>query len=1001
MRSFSATSLAAITVALAVPAAAQDAPPASDAAESDPDAEADEDVPISDNEILVIAEALRGTVDTDQPPLLELGEADIAAYGASSIADLIAALGDTASNGRGQGGGFPVILVNGMRITSFRELRSYPPEAIQKVEVFPEEVAQQYGYSADQRVVNLVLKDNYSSREIELEYGQPFDGGTSTKEVEATLVRIAGQSRLNFNAQYQDRSTLTEAERDIVQSGGGAGDSDQAPYRSLVADSDEIKLDGNWTTSLGTGTSLTLNSSFERSNTLSLQGLDTVSLDQLAVDNRRTTYAAGAGLNTSLGDWQLSVTADGNRATSKSVIDRRADSAAPTVDPGEDEAKSTTDSLSGKSTLIGRPFYLPAGDVSVTFDAGYDWTRIERDDTRTTGGPTSLKRGVLNAGVNMALPLTSVADDVLAGIGDTTLQLSAGVDRYSDFGTLYDWSAGLIWAPLEWITLNASYIGRDRAPSLAQLGNPEIATPNVQVFDLSRNETVLATVVTGGNPNLPAESQSNFKIGANIALPFIDDARLSIDYYDDHSTDVAASFPTLTPTIEAAFPGRVTRDASGRLIQLDQRPVTFAAQASRRIQVGLNLGGAFGKPRESARQNANPMRAVFTAARGGGQGGNASGQGGGQGAQGDGQGRGGFGGGRFNPEFFQQMRERLCTDGGEVTPEMLAEAPDFLKQRMLNEDGTINAEAAAQMKQRMCSPDTAGGPGGSGGPGGGQRPNFDPAVMAAFRTKLCSGETITVVDLADLPEGLRTVLLGPDGTVSDNRVEQIRSRICRQPDDGAAAAGEGGGSRRDGGDARPRGGGNVIIAGSPPGGGGPPGGGVRGPGGGGFRGPSGDGRGRWFANLSYTYALQEEVLIAEGGPLLDLLDGDALGGSGRTRHGASLTGGFFYAGFGARYSVRYTGKSTLDGSRLPGSTDLTFHDLATVDLRLFADLNERTRLLEAVPFLKNTRVSLAFDNLFDARQRVTDNSGTVPLRYQPYLIDPLGRQFSIEFRKLF
>jgi outer membrane receptor protein involved in Fe transport len=54
-----------------------------------------------------------------------------------------------------------------------------------------------------------------------------------------------------------------------------------------------------------------------------------------------------------------------------------------------------------------------------------------------------------------------------------------------------------------------------------------------------------------------------------------------------------------------------------------------------------------------------------------------------------------------------------------------------------------------------------------------------------------------------------------------------------------------------------------------------------------------------------------------------------------------------------------------------------------------------------MPFLENTRVSFGITNLFDARQRVTDQNGAVPLRYQPYLIDPNGRSFRFEIRKLF
>ena len=112
---------------------------------------------------------------------------------------------------------------------------------------------------------------------------------------------------------------------------------------------------------------------------------------------------------------------------------------------------------------------------------------------------------------------------------------------------------------------------RDAAPSLGQLGNPEIATFNVPVFDLARNETVLATVISGGNPFLPAQSQRDWRFGVNWQLPeftsAIQQGRLDLQFFKNHSEDVAAGFPLLTPTIEAAFPGRVTRQAADRPIR--------------------------------------------------------------------------------------------------------------------------------------------------------------------------------------------------------------------------------------------------------------------------------------------------------------------------------------------------------------------------------------------------------------------------------------------------
>lgn len=169
---------------------------------------------------------------------------------------------------------------------------------------------------------------------------------------------------------------------------------------------------------------------------------------------------------------------------------------------------------------------------------------------------------------------------------------------------------------------------------------------------------------------------------------------------------------------------------------------------------------------------------------------------------------------------------------------------------------------------------------------------------------------------------------------------------------------------------------------------------------GGPGGPGGNGQGRWFFGLNHTIELSNKVLIADGGPVLDLLHGDALS-SAQPRHKTDARIGMFYRGFGGNIAAKYTGSSRLDGSGLPGSTDLHFGDLATFDVRLFVDFNQQESVLKSVPFLKNTRVSLSIDNVFDARQRVTDSNGDVPLRYQPYLIDPVGRSIGIELRKMF
>ena len=69
-----------------------------------------------------------------------------------------------------------MLLLNGLRISSFRELRDIPPEAIERVDILPEEVALKYGYRADQRVVNFVLRQRFRSTAARADVGAATDG---------------------------------------------------------------------------------------------------------------------------------------------------------------------------------------------------------------------------------------------------------------------------------------------------------------------------------------------------------------------------------------------------------------------------------------------------------------------------------------------------------------------------------------------------------------------------------------------------------------------------------------------------------------------------------------------------------------------------------------------------------------------------------------------------------------------------------------------------------
>jgi len=585
-------------------------------------------------EILVVAERIRGQVESPAPPIAVLDEKDIQALGATTLADVLTQLAPQTGSGRGRSGGPPVVLINGQRIGNFREMRNFPQEAIRRVEILPEEVALRFGFPANTRVVNMILKDNFASRTVEAETAMPTRGGFQTYEVEATSLRIKGPQRFSITAKIDDTSELTEAERGVIQTPGSvptvSTDPDPAAYRSLIADSRELGLNMSLARGLGKdglGGNVSVNGNLTRTDSRRNSGLDVVVLrapggatavrslaDPLERATRITTAQGGAALNSRLGNWQLSATLDGTHTESRTLIDRRANTAAlvaaaaagtlpitgalpPVANAGVDTALSNTESLTSLVTLIGRPARLPGGEVTATIRAGYAWSDIASSDTRSATGPVSLRRGDLNGALNLGLPITSRRENFGAGLGDLSANFSVGLNHLSDFGSVTDWSAGLTWSPLafEKLSLTASYLVNEIAPGLAQLGNPQTVTLNVPVFDLVRGETVLATVIGGGNRALRKEQQRDLKFGANWQLPFLQNSSLVVEYFRNRSDDVTASFPLLTPEIEAAFPGRVTRDATGRLISIDQRPVTFAEQHAQRLRWGVNLTGQLGK----------------------------------------------------------------------------------------------------------------------------------------------------------------------------------------------------------------------------------------------------------------------------------------------------------------------------------------------------------------------------------------------------------------------
>jgi hypothetical protein len=375
-----------------------------------------------DEEIVIRGARPRGSVIGDIPPQNTLDARDVRATGATSITELLDALAPQIGSARGRGGEAPVLLLDGQRISGFRELRDIPTEAIQRVEILPEEVALKYGYRADQKVVNIVLRQRFRSTTLQAAGGWATDGGYASGNADVTrfLVQRAGRTTLNFHA--SGNTMLTEAERNIIldptQITGTPAQ--ELAARSLAGSNHDVRASATINRTVFGDVSGTINAELENSHGRSLIGLNPSVLEPLA----RTTDANSAHLGGVLNGetkskWRWTVT--GNADLDVNFI--HSDRANPLFPL--DRTRSTTSSGDIKGTANGKLFKLPAGDASTTLTLGGSTVHLDSSRTRLgASSSTSLSRTMGEAAINLDLPVSRRGREFSA-LGNFTINANA------------------------------------------------------------------------------------------------------------------------------------------------------------------------------------------------------------------------------------------------------------------------------------------------------------------------------------------------------------------------------------------------------------------------------------------------------------------------------------------------------------------------------------------------------------------------------------------------
>ena len=590
-----AIALALSTTAYAQDTTAMDAPVATTKTETQAPATTAQQAPATEEDIygeesdaIVVTGIRRGSVVGDIPPENVLGGRDVRATGATDINELLEALAPQIGSARGRGGERPILLLNGQRVSSFREMRDIPTEAIERVEILPEEVALKYGYRADQRVVNIVLRESFRSTVARLEGNTATDGGYLGGTGELTQLRIQKNGRTTFNVRAEANSPLTENERDIRLE--GTSSTDERSARTLIGSKKLLRGAATVNRTIWGDVGATLNAEVEHNQGRSLFGLSDFALDPLVRNTSTDSAHLGLALNGNKGKWRWSATGNGDIGRSITRSDRKDETE-------RDRAESVTTSGDVDVTANGPLFAVPAGDASMTVRVGA--STLHLDSERRNAGDFSnneLTRTRGSASANFDLPISRRNRDFSA-FGNLTINANAEVEQLSDFGTLTTIGAGVNWSPVDRLSFLASWTREEGAPTVQQLGDPILETPETRVFDFTTGETVLVNAITGGNPDLLADKRNVLKIGGNWKPLEKTDLRLRAEYVRSRLDRPVSTFPGVSEALEAAFPERFVRDLSGQLVSVDFRPVNY--DEARRDT--LRWGFDFSMPLKSAR----------------------------------------------------------------------------------------------------------------------------------------------------------------------------------------------------------------------------------------------------------------------------------------------------------------------------------------------------------------------------------------------------------------
>ncbi len=567
-----------------------------------------------ENAIVVKGQRPRGSVVTDIPPEASVNVAVIKAFNAVDLNEVFADLAPEIGNGgTGQP---PIVLVNGQRIAGFSTIKDIPPDSVSRIEVFPEQVALQYGFGPGQRVVNVVLRENYRALLLLARDTLEPENWRWVYEGKVDFMRIGANSHWNLDVDYQHEGAIYSSTTLAGATPSPDGSTAVLPY-TLLSQKDDLNISGSYNRNYGSVNAefaahldlKTLQSRLGLADQdgalLASQGLSALANGPLGRIDNTIDAQTSVTLNGRLDSWRwsfigaLDATSRQTRTGDTLLTNGFGPVSLPSptlLGQGCGASMATSDCVatdtqkaSGDAYLNGDLFALPAGAVTAAFHTGFAFSDIQAYSVGASGS-TDHSRSEANLQANLEFPLT--ARD--SWLGKLTGGVNGGVSQLSDFGTLSTIGTSAQWSPVRSTEFIVSFTRQEQAPDLLQLGEAALVTPDVREFDFTNGQTSIVQRTEGGNIGLSTQTSNIARFRAQVSPFPAADLTLSAEYTIDRTRNPIVALTAATSAAEAAFPDRFTRTGTGYLTAMDVSPVNIASRNQQQLRWGGNYTKSFG-----------------------------------------------------------------------------------------------------------------------------------------------------------------------------------------------------------------------------------------------------------------------------------------------------------------------------------------------------------------------------------------------------------------------